>query len=588
MPSFTVVDETRSGIWLRAYHGRGFHGVNFYEPSHTVELEDDGPYEVRLQQYTRADEAADAAWDPQIIIHGVEEGDVITVTSMDQEGGWTKESARAPASGGGAPERWMPSALGSGPQHPRPIFFTSDPTEMLTAEMAERGEEVFSDPDWEVGPDKYYWEGDAECVDDYRKAYDEGIEWTRVSSIPGAVLFVDEGGQSFQDVVQGHIGDCWLCSIFSSFANVVPMERLQGLFVSPVLSDNGLYVVRLWIEGAYRYLPIDDRIPFREGEPVGLHAKDARELWTMLLEKAFAKWAYAYQMLRGGLQNDVTPIGSARALQAVSGASRASEKDWQNGETTSATDELWAEILAVKERGILSTCSSGLGEDGIVSGHVFTLLDAREVVLPEASDLPEDDAPEAANEQGPTTFTVVDDTGRGIWFRSYSGEDTMSGVNFFEPSYTAERPEGGPFEVRIQSYTKADEARGAPWKPQIVVEGVEDGDVITVTSFKQHGGWTKGRASRTDRARTRAASPGRGIMEQATPGSTLRMVRVRNPWASSTEFTGEWSDGSIRWRYYPEVLAAMDHTLEASDGSFCMLFEDFVFYFGCLAMAGPI
>jgi hypothetical protein len=121
-----------------------------------------------------------------------------------------------------------------------------------------------------------------------------------------------------------------------------------------------------------------------------------------------------------------------------------------------------------------------------------------------------------------------------------------------------------------------------------VVEGVVDGDVITVSSFDQHGGWTKGRASRTDRARTRAASPGKAIMERATPGTTLRMVRVRNPWASSTEFTGEWSDGSIQWRYYPEVLAAMDHTLEASDGAFCMLFEDFMFYYGCLALAGPI
>ncbi len=32
----------------------------------------------------------------------------------------------------------------------------------------------------------------------------------------------------------------------------------------------------------------------------------------------------------------------------------------------------------------------------------------------------------------------------------------------------------------------------------------------------------------------------------------------------------------------------MDHTLEASDGAFCMLFEDFMFYYGCVALAGPV
>ena len=589
MPSFTVVDTCNSGLWIRSYFSGGFHGVNFYEPSCTVELAAAGPYEVRLQRYTHEDEAANAAWDPQIIIPGVADGDVITVSSMDQDGGWTKENPAgepAAADTNGSPTRWMPTDLGTGPQHAGPIFFDSDPTAMLTAALAESGEAAFSDPDWAVGPDKYYWEGDAECVADYRTDYDKGIEWKRVSAIPGAALFVDEGGKNFQDIVQGHIGDCWLCAILSSFANVVGIDRLEQLLVSKEVSDSGLYVVRLWIEGQWRYLPIDDRIPFLKGAPIGLHARDPRELWTMLLEKAFAKWANGYQLLRGGLQNQVTPIGSGRALQAVSGAPEASEKDWQNGETAHATDAMWAHLLDVKERSILSICYGGLGEDGIVSGHAFTLLDAREVVVPEPADLVETDVPEHAD--GPTRFTLVDDTGGGLWFRSYSSAGTFSGVNFFDPSYTAQRPEGGAFEVRIQAYTKADASKGVGWNPQLLITGVRDGDVITVSSMQQDGGWTKGRAAATDLARTRAAAPGKGIMEGVTAGTTLRMVRVRNPWASSTEFTGEWSDGSIRWRYYPQVLEAMDHALGAEDGAFCMLFEDFMFYYGSVAVAGPI
>ncbi len=425
MPSFTIVDTSSLGIWVRSYYRGGWSGINFFEPSRTVEMEHDGPYEVRLQRHTQEDEDAKAAWDPQIIIPGVTDGDVITVSSMDQDGGWTKESPNAvPAEEdqSGSPARWMPADLGSGPQHEGPIFFTSDPTEMLLAEMASRGETVFSDPDWSVGPDRYYWEGDAECVEDYRKDYDKGIVWKRVSQTPGAALFVDEGGKNFQDIVQGRIGDCWLCAVLSSFANVVPFDRLEGLFVAPVtmggtpmppvVSETGLYVVRLWIEGAWRYLPIDDQIPFLDDRPIGVHAEDPRELWTMLVEKAFAKWANGYQMLRGGMQNAVTPIGSARALQAVSGAPQASDKEWQKGDTAHATDAMWAELLDVRERSILSTCSDGLGADGIVSGHVFTLLDAREIVLPERADLAEEDTP--AHDGGPTRFVVVDDTKGGI------------------------------------------------------------------------------------------------------------------------------------------------------------------------------
>jgi hypothetical protein len=49
----------------------------------------------------------------------------------------------------------MPEDLGSGPQHPRPIFFESDPTAWLEAEMERRGEEVFSDREAEAVPARH-------------------------------------------------------------------------------------------------------------------------------------------------------------------------------------------------------------------------------------------------------------------------------------------------------------------------------------------------------------------------------------------------------------------------------------------------
>ena len=40
-------------------------------------------------------------------------------------------------------------------------------------------------------------------------------------------------------------------------------------------------------------------------------------LWAMLVEKAFAKWAGCWQNLRGGMQNERTPIGTARAVRCL-------------------------------------------------------------------------------------------------------------------------------------------------------------------------------------------------------------------------------------------------------------------------------
>ena len=52
-------------------------------------------------------------------------------------------------------------------------------------------------------------------------------------------------------------------------------------------------------------------------------------LWAMLVEKAFAKWAGCWQNLRGGMQNERTPIGTARAVRALTNAPLMFEHSWK-------------------------------------------------------------------------------------------------------------------------------------------------------------------------------------------------------------------------------------------------------------------
>ena len=70
--------------------------------------------------------------------------------------------------------------------------------------------------------------------------------------------------------------------------------------------------MRVFIEGKARFLLIDSQIPVQQdGTPTFVQSKDPNELWPIVMEKAFAKWAGAWENLAGGLQNSHTPIGWA-------------------------------------------------------------------------------------------------------------------------------------------------------------------------------------------------------------------------------------------------------------------------------------
>ena len=54
-----------------------------------------------------------------------------------------------------------------------------------------------------------------------------------------------------------------------------------------------------------------------------------------------------------------------------------------------------------------------------------------------------------------------------------------------------------------------------------------------------------------------------------------RFVELRNPWANSTEWRGEWSDTSTAWAKNPKVARALEWKPDLNDGVFWMAFDDF-------------
>lgn len=57
------------------------------------------------------------------------------------------------------------------------------------------------------------------------------------------------------------------------------------------VNGNGFYYVRLNINGVWRYIAVDNKLPFSDGEALGAQSFNDNEsdLWAALIEKAYAK-----------------------------------------------------------------------------------------------------------------------------------------------------------------------------------------------------------------------------------------------------------------------------------------------------------
>ena len=62
------------------------------------------------------------------------------------------------------------------------------------------------------------------------------------------------------------------------------------------------------------------------------------------------------------------------------------------------------------------------------------------------------------------------------------------------------------------------------------------------------------------------------------PQQGFRMLKIRNPWGNSTEWTGRWGDHDDSWNQYPEIAKACNHGT-ADDGCFWMDWDSVKEYF---------
>ena len=130
---------------------------------------------------------------------------------------------------------------------------------------------------------------------------DREVEWVRASDFFGARLTEEqrkrgvrlklfEEGIDAGDVAQGQLGDCWLIAAFACMAEHPGL--LRRCFLTKRRSPTGRYRVRLFDPQGKRWrtISVDENIPiWRSSRSLLFAQPQGRELWVVILEKAFAK-----------------------------------------------------------------------------------------------------------------------------------------------------------------------------------------------------------------------------------------------------------------------------------------------------------
>jgi hypothetical protein len=184
-------------------------------------------------------------------------------------------------------------------------------------------------------------------------------------------------GVSSDDPVQGVLGDCYLVSGLASLAAVQPdviknavKANADGTFTVTFHKDSffGLF-------GKSQKpitVTVDGDMPTKNGKTsIYTRGRDTKELWPMIIEKAYAQLDGGYQTVnKGG-----APTTIWQALTGKSGA--------MTMNVTEGTTRLWDKISnALAEKRPVAASTAPTFKDyegtGLVKGHVYSVLGVEE------------------------------------------------------------------------------------------------------------------------------------------------------------------------------------------------------------------
>lgn len=341
------------------------------------------------------------------------------------------------------------------------------------------------------------------------------------------------------DACQGALGDCWLIAALAGVAEF-PNYIRNHLFETKELKEDGKYRIRLydWTKKDWEIIEIDDYIPCKprkwyEPQAVSLFAQVSnKQLYVVLMEKAFAKFNGSYKALTGGL--------SCLAWVAMTGE----------------TDLLWWS----RER----------------HQPKWDVIGSRGLVVRAGCDL---ESEKVGRLSHGAVFEEVEKFGYRIHFKKLEGEGPDEGwlscyisgykvAKCRDPIQWHQKKLAIPRKIQFYSGPYRDPVaqvdQDTMWKN---LEGYDRANFLLGASVHND---KKGEHRREDGLVEGHAYSIIHVVER----KGFKLVCCRNPWGNKMEWNGPWCDQSEEWTSHPELAESLGVD-EKADGLFWMDWESF-------------
>jgi len=251
--------------------------------------------------------------------------------------------------------------------NPQPVTVKPQPKPQHQPQQREDDDKIFEDTDFPARVESITTDVDHKNYEKFKDAI-----WRRPHEIMDCSY--DEikvfDTIDVNDISQGELGNCYFLASISGLAETP--ERIKSIFQSQVANKNGKYSMRFFVQGAPVIVTVDDRFPCSKESPHRpLFGKpNGKELWSILIEKAWAKLFKGYTKIVAG--------AASEALENLTGApSFFFDVDKQSD------DEIWENLqLADRKKYVIGAGSRddvNQEETGIVSGHAYTVISVHEV-----------------------------------------------------------------------------------------------------------------------------------------------------------------------------------------------------------------
>ena len=178
------------------------------------------------------------------------------------------------------------------------------------------------------------------------------------------------------DIKQGYCGDCYFLSAIASLAE--NPDRVKLMFITKEINKAGCYAIQFYVNGESKVVVVDDYFPYCQHKADWAFSRSSadKEIWVLLLEKAWAKIFGSYQRIEAGTTGEALPCLTGSPSDMVFHAeTKDKEMLWRKIKDADAKNYI---IATAVSSGKLGKTSEDMKNVGLVDAHAYSLISVHE------------------------------------------------------------------------------------------------------------------------------------------------------------------------------------------------------------------